>query len=105
MCLPPKKLLVILLCSVLTITSAQETTTKIPRKAAIYSAIIPGGGQIYTKKYWKIPIIYAGFVTSLYYIKESNKSYELYKQIYLDRMNNIANASYEQYSNSCFLHR
>ena len=34
---------------------AQESVVKIPKKAALYSAIIPGAGQVYTKKYWKIP--------------------------------------------------
>jgi len=37
-----------------------------PRKAALRSAIIPGWGQIYNKKYWKVPIIYAALGTSAY---------------------------------------
>ena len=59
---------------------------KIPKRAGLYSAILPGAGQVYTKKYWKVPIIYAGLITSAYYIKESHDLYDLYKQTYLNRL-------------------
>ena len=52
----------------------------------MYSALLPGAGQVYTKKYWKVPIIYAGLITSAYYIKESHNLYNLYKQTYLNRL-------------------
>ena len=67
-----KQILIVLFCSACTIVSAQEIENKIPKKAGLYSAILPGAGQVYTKKYWKVPIIYAGLITSAYYIKESN---------------------------------
>ncbi len=67
-------------------SSAQEYGEKIPKKAGLYSAILPGSGQVYTKKYWKVPIIYGGLVTSAYYIKESNDLYQLYKSTYLNRL-------------------
>ena len=66
--------------------SAQEYGEKIPKKAALYSAILPGAGQVYTKKYWKVPVIYGGLITSAYYINESNDLYQLYKSTYLNRL-------------------
>lgn len=74
-----KQILIVLYLSTCTITSAQELKDKIPRKAGIYSAILPGSGQFYTKKYWKIPIIYAGLVTSAYFIHENNTQYRKYQ--------------------------
>ena len=65
---------------------AQESIVKIPKRAGLYSAIIPGAGQVYTKKYWKVPIIYAGLITSAYYFKENHDLYALYKTTYLDRI-------------------
>ncbi len=59
--------------------SAQETANKNPKKAAFYSAIIPGSGQIYTEKYWKVPIIYAGLITSGYFIQTNSTEYQKYK--------------------------
>ena len=65
---------------------AQESLVKIPKRAGMYSAIIPGAGQVYTKKYWKVPIIYAGLITSAYYFKENHDFYDLYKSTYLNRI-------------------
>ena len=59
---------------------------KSPKKAAILS-IIPGAGQFYTEKYWKIPIIYSALITSAYYINDNNDQYKMYKNTYLNRMN------------------
>ncbi len=55
-----------------------------PKKATLYSAILPGLGQAYNKKYWKIPIIYAGFGTIGYFIGWNNGFYKTYKQAYSD---------------------
>lgn len=85
----------------LTTISAQNKDSKIPKKAGIYSAIIPGAGQFYTKKYWKIPIIYAGLITSAYYIKQSNDHYQLYKNTYIKRVNdNPSDEFNQQYSDA-----
>jgi len=49
-----------------------------PRKATYYSMALPGLGQAYNKKYWKIPVIYAGFGTLTYFIIDNNKEYNKY---------------------------
>lgn len=55
---------------------------KIPKKAALFSTILPGLGQAYNEKYWKIPIIY-GIFTGMYYLySENNFRYNLYRNAY-----------------------
>lgn len=55
-----------------------------PKRATIYSAVLPGLGQAYNKKYWKIPFIYAGFGTIGYFIGWNNGFYGTYKVAYSD---------------------
>jgi hypothetical protein len=52
-------------------------------KAAIFSAILPGLGQAYNKKYWKIPIIYVGFGVFGYFIVSNNKEFKTFKEAYI----------------------
>ena len=52
----------------------------LPRKAALYSAALPGLGQIYNKKYWKVPIIYGGFSILGYLIVHSNDQYQVFRR-------------------------
>ena len=59
-----------------------------PKRATIYSAILPGLGQAYNKKYWKIPVIYAGFGTIGYFIGWNNGFYNTYKLAYRDFTDN-----------------
>ncbi len=47
-----------------------------PAKAAFYSAVLPGLGQAYNKKYWKIPVVYAALGTSVYFYKMNNDNYQ-----------------------------
>ncbi|MDA3890050.1 MAG: DUF5683 domain-containing protein [Salinivirgaceae bacterium] len=53
-----------------------------PNKATFYSAILPGLGQIYNGKYWKVPIIYAGIGGLIYYTNYTNYVYKKYKDGY-----------------------
>ena len=92
-----------LLLSERTITAqitAQENVVKIPKRAGLYSAILPGAGQVYTKKYWKVPIVYAGLITSAYYIKESHDLYDLYKQTYLNRLDGDRTDEFTTYTDA-----
>ena len=50
-----------------------------PAKATILSAILPGAGQFYNKKYWKIPILYAGFAAIIYSVDFNQDRYIIYK--------------------------
>ncbi len=50
--------------------------------------VIPGAGQIYNRKYWKLPIIYGGFVGCAYAIRWNNQMYHDYAQAYMDIMDN-----------------
>ncbi len=61
---------------------AQEEVIHSPRKATIYSAILPGLGQAYNRKYWKIPLIYAGFGAIGYFINWNNENYQLFRTGY-----------------------
>ena len=56
--------------------------THSPHRATLYSFILPGLGQAYNKKYWKIPVIYAGFGAFFYFIKINDKEYKEYRKAY-----------------------
>lgn len=52
---------------------------KDPKKATLLSAILPGAGQIYNGKSWKVPILYAGILTDVYFIQYNHKRYERFR--------------------------
>ena len=58
-----------------------------PSKAAFYSAVLPGLGQAYLGKAWKIPIIYSAIGASLYYFDLNNKEMNEYRNAYKRRLN------------------
>ena len=57
-----------------------------PSKAILYAAIFPGLGQIYNRKYWKLPIVYGGFVGCAYAIAWNGSQYDDYTKAYRDIM-------------------
>lgn len=60
----------------------------VPKKSALYSAILPGLGQLYNRQYWKIPVIYAGMAAAGYFIVDNTNSYRKYRKIYIARLQN-----------------
>lgn len=49
---------------------------KDPNKALLFSLLIPGGGQVYNEKVWKVPLIYGGILTSIYFLEFNNRRYK-----------------------------
>ena len=69
-----------------------------PKRALWLALVLPGAGQIYNRKYWKLPIIYGGFIGCAYAMRWNNQMYIDYSQAYLDIMDNDPNtASYTQF--------
>jgi len=58
-----------------------------PKKIGMYSALVPGLGQIYNKQYWKLPIIYVGLGAAAYFIYDNQRNYNRYRTEYAARFN------------------
>jgi len=63
-----------------------EIDPLVPARAAFYSAILPGLGQAYNKKYWKIPIVWGAIGTGIYFYNSNNKLYKRYRSAYKRRL-------------------
>ena len=76
---------------------APEAAKKIwlpnPTKATWLAVVFPGGGQIYNRKFWKLPIIYGGFAGCAYALAWNSKTYKDYSQAYLDIMDDNPNTN------------
>ena len=69
-----------------------------PKRALWLALVLPGAGQIYNRKYWKLPIIYGGFIGCIYALSWNNMMYKDYSQAYLDIMDNDpGTASYNKF--------
>ncbi len=75
-----------------------STWTPDPQRALWLALVLPGAGQIYNRKYWKLPIIYGGFMGCIYALTWNNMMYKDYSQAYLDIMDNDpTTASYNKF--------
>jgi hypothetical protein len=84
--------LLLLMALLVTVAAhAQQNSTTAPvdsvpwhnaKKATLYSAVLPGLGQAYNRKYWKIPVIYAGFGTLAYFITTNTRNYHDFRTAY-----------------------
>ena len=80
--------------------SIKDNKIKSAKKASILSIILPGSGQIYNKKYWKVPIIYSSLATSIYFICENQKKLTNYENAYIDRVNGRTDDYIDVYNNT-----
>ncbi len=67
-----------------------------PARAAFYSAVLPGLGQAYNGKYWKIPIVYTALGVGVYFYRENDRQYDRYRSAYKSR---IAGKTDDEFSN------
>ncbi len=62
--------------------NGKEVKVHSPTRAALFSAVLPGLGQAYNRKYWKIPIVYAGFGLLTYFVISNTSEYKKYNEAY-----------------------
>lgn len=66
-----------------------------PAKAAFYSAILPGLGQAYNKKYWKIPLVYAGLGAGVYFYQLNHREYRSFRDAFKRRLDGFEDDKYQ----------
>jgi hypothetical protein len=117
-----RSLLLLIACwFVVPVVSAQTDSTKasVPdtthsvKKAVIFSAVLPGAGQVYNhlampkgkkKAYWKVPLIYAGLGTATYFLIQNNSlKNDLYDEFYSRKAGNAPSGQFIQYDNDGLL--
>ncbi len=67
-------------------TVPSKDTAHSPSTATLRSALLPGLGQAYNEKYWKIPIIYGGLGASTYFIVRNTRQFQNFRQAYIARV-------------------
>ena len=79
---------------------AAEINPLAPAKAAFFSAVLPGLGQAYNKKYWKIPMVYAALGSSLYGYLNSQSAYTEFRNAFKSRRAGFMTDKYYDLNNS-----
>jgi len=59
--------------------SISESKVKDPKVATLLSVVLPGAGQVYNEKIWKVPLIYGGIITTAYFVEFNNRRYQRFK--------------------------
>jgi hypothetical protein len=103
-----KTFVILILSCLIGMVNGQTTTARIsttvpdsvmekkhsPTRATVMSALLPGLGQVYNRKYWKVPVIYAGFGILTYFIVTNAQQYNAYKGAYTEEVDSIYNGKY-----------
>ncbi len=74
-----------------------------PARAAFYSAVLPGLGQAYNKKYWKIPIVYGAIGTGVYFYTTNDREYQRFRDAYKQRLKGLDDEFKGQYSDETLI--
>ena len=77
----------------------KEIVLHSPSKAALLSTVLPGLGQGYNKKYWKMPVIYGGFIGLAYSFNFNHSRYIKYRDAYKSRIEGYSDNYVNIYSN------
>lgn len=77
----------------------KEINPLAPSKAAFYSAIFPGLGQIYNKRYWKVPIVWGAIGWGTYQFVDLNNSYNSFRDAFKERKAGLPNEEFDRFSN------
>ncbi len=75
----------------LKVEKRKELNPLAPSKAAFYSAILPGLGQVYNKRYWKVPLVYAAMGTGVYVYTFNDKEYKRFRAAFKSRQAGFTN--------------
>jgi hypothetical protein len=73
-----------------------------PAKAAFYSAVLPGLGQIYNKQYWKVPLVWGSLGAGIYSYAWNSKEYDKYRDAYFNRQKGLPDP-FPQYSDDVLI--
>ena len=71
-----------------------------PARAAFYSAVLPGLGQAYNKKYWKIPLVYGGIAGGFYFYQRNSKDYNRFRDAYKRRLAGYQDDEFQEVSDA-----
>jgi hypothetical protein len=74
-----------------------------PSKAAFYSAILPGLGQVYNKRYWKVPIVWGAIGAGVYFYVSNDKQFDRYRDAYKRRLAGFKDDEFYGPNNSPFI--
>lgn len=87
----------------LTMPTTKKYNALSPSKAAFYSAILPGAGQIYNNRYWwQLPLTYGGMATAAYFYIDNTKSYNRYRKAYRLRKAGVKDEFTDENGNQSF---